>query len=239
MARLFALLVLLAASGAASAQIVIQGTVYDYQFAPVPSVVMVNTTPEQIVVAVNGSYMLQVPAGEFLVTVTTRDGGTENQVVSASAPGVYKLDFIVISTPDAEPVAAIAETLDDGGMALPDEGTATQNYLPVAAAIAAIIVAVAAWAYLRRKPLTTKPPQPPTPANGHALAPRRMPETNETRELMAALDAMQGIATQKELRKRLNAWSEARVSMVLTALEAEGKLVKIKKGRGNVIRKTV
>jgi len=40
--------------------------------------------------------------------------------------------------------------------------------------------------------------------------------------------------TQRDLRKELP-FSEAKVSLVLAELEAEGKIKKIKKGRGNVV----
>ena len=43
-----------------------------------------------------------------------------------------------------------------------------------------------------------------------------------------------GRITQKELRKYFPL-SEAKVSLLLTELEAKGKIEKIKKGRGNII----
>ena len=44
----------------------------------------------------------------------------------------------------------------------------------------------------------------------------------------------QGRTTQKDIRKQLKI-SEAKVSLVLSQLESEGKIKKIKKGRGNII----
>ncbi|MBS3149146.1 hypothetical protein J4455_00425 [Candidatus Woesearchaeota archaeon] len=40
--------------------------------------------------------------------------------------------------------------------------------------------------------------------------------------------------TQKDIRKELKI-SEAKVSLILTQLESEGRIKKIKKGRGNIV----
>ena len=54
---------------------------------------------------------------------------------------------------------------------------------------------------------------------------------------MQSLSSFKNRASQKDLRKALNHWSEAKVSMELTELEEMGAIQKLKKGRGNIIRR--
>jgi len=69
-----------------------------------------------------------------------------------------------------------------------------------------------------------------------AAAPSRIFTADQTK-VMQALSSFGNRASQKDLRKALHFWSEAKVSMELTELEDLGIIQKIKKGRGNVIRK--
>ncbi|MBI3588524.1 hypothetical protein HY095_04980 [Candidatus Micrarchaeota archaeon] len=58
----------------------------------------------------------------------------------------------------------------------------------------------------------------------------------EEREVLEQLALSGGILTQKDLRKRLP-YGEARVSLLLSALEKQGKIRRIKQGRGNIIKR--
>ncbi len=53
-------------------------------------------------------------------------------------------------------------------------------------------------------------------------------------EVLAFVMSEDGQTTQKEIRKRFPL-SEAKISLMISELEAEGHIEKIKKGRGNII----
>ena len=69
---------------------------------------------------------------------------------------------------------------------------------------------------------------------------RKKPKTKEVNEnessdrIIKIIKDAGGRITQKDLRKHFPL-SEAKVSLMITELEAKGKLEKIKKGRGNII----
>ncbi len=77
-------------------------------------------------------------------------------------------------------------------------------------------------------------PQQPQ-ARGPEMAPQK-PLSKDQERMLSVIRGFGNRLSQKELRKALPEWSEAKVSMELTELEDFGAVAKIKKGRGNVIR---
>ena len=57
---------------------------------------------------------------------------------------------------------------------------------------------------------------------------------DDLNKIIQLLKKNQGRMSQRELRKHF-ALSEAKISLMITELETEGKLKKIKKGRGNIL----
>ncbi len=56
------------------------------------------------------------------------------------------------------------------------------------------------------------------------------------KQVLEKLAEAGGLLSQKDLRKTLSFWSEARVSLVVNALEKQGKLKSMKQGRGNILK---
>ena len=62
-----------------------------------------------------------------------------------------------------------------------------------------------------------------------------MPQEDEDlSKVLEVIKKNDGRITQKEIRKQLSL-SEAKISLVISQLESEKKIKKIKKGRGNII----
>jgi uncharacterized membrane protein len=236
MRQLFVALVLLTAFSAAASAAVVEGTLYDYAFSPVAGVVEVNSTPVQKVVAANGSYRFEVGPGTYLLSATSRENASASQALVVERAGTYRLDMVLIDELGLGQAAnASLGELSGGG--LPDLGEGVDGGSAFSVPLALLGVALAAivlGAYYR---LRGRKKHPPQPADAKATEPGGALELEEERDVLNALDASSGLITQKDLRKALPHWSEARVSLVLTSLEAAGKLKKIKKGRGNIIRK--
>ena len=59
-------------------------------------------------------------------------------------------------------------------------------------------------------------------------------EDKDTDKILLILKKHGGRATQKDIRKEIPL-SEAKISLMIAELEADGKIRKIKKGRGNIL----
>jgi len=216
---------------------VVEGTLYDYAFNPVAGTVQVNSTPMQNVVAANGTYRLEVGPGVYLLSAASRDNAAAEQVLVVEREGTYRLDIVLLDELGlSQPDNSALGLLEAGG--LPDLGEGIDGASGFSAwpwAVVLAVLAVAGHYYLRKRKSGGPHEQE---AMGHSSQGASQPELKDEREVMAALEAAGGLLTQKDLRKSLPHWSEARVSLIVTALEASGKLKKIKKGRGNIIRKS-
>ncbi len=234
-------LALLAASLFANGLVIIQGTIYDYSLKPVPGIVYVNSTPPQTVVAANGSYLLELEPGAYLITAVARSNESTTQAVVATRDGTYHLDLVVLDDTGALGAAHTAGALAGGelfGLFGPLSGAVP----PWLAIILLCAIGATGWFLVNKRhgngeTMKAEGGSEPTPAPSAGLAQEGGGDLADgERELLALLEKQGGVSTQKELRKNFSDWSEARVSMLLTSLEERGKVVKIKKGRGNVVR---
>jgi uncharacterized membrane protein len=85
---------------------------------------------------------------------------------------------------------------------------------------------LAFYFFLKRKPA----PAPETAKE----EPKREFKKPELEDLLAIIRKEGGRITQQELRRQMP-YSEAKVSLMLAELEDQGRIRKIKKGRGNII----
>jgi uncharacterized membrane protein len=239
----------------------IWGTVYDYTISPLPAVIYVNTTPQQQVVAANGSYsiVLSQPGVYNLTAVAASDPSEyySQEIDASNSTGSFEVDFLLISDLGVnQSIQAIENYSVTTTTQAPPAAAATEATGPSPLGFAIVILALlvagasAFWYWksskgpgvaFKQHPAPKAPPvrkaQPKEP-EANAPAPFALVPLEDETRVMKALEEEGGITTQKDLRKRLSSWSEARVSLVLTSLEKLGKLTKIKRGRGNVIRKT-
>lgn len=206
------LLVLL--SGLASAA-TIQGTIYDYSLKPTDAVIRINTTPEQTIVARTGTYKLTVPPGTYALHVakTTAQGLTERDetTILVTDDGSYTHDFILfqeleeVEEPDIESITQTPPTKPQSNNAL---------WYVILVFIGAGLIIVGIFKLAKKKIAKI--------------------EEDTLEEALLAHIKEQKRTTQKELRKAFP-YAEATISLALTALEHQGKIEKVKKGRGNVL----
>jgi uncharacterized membrane protein len=200
------------------------------------SLLTINTTPTQQIILANGTYHLNVPPGTYRMSIvhgTTRT--TEDDLtVTVTDDGDYQYDFILFPTTATE--EDLLDDLEESLTEPAESGASIWRYL-LGALIAAIAISTIVW---RRKKgngrKEEKDAEKHDASEKTVVTPLERPEKTDLAQIMNILDEEGGRATQKELRKHIPA-SEAKISMMLTELEHQGKIERIKSGRANIIVK--
>lgn len=201
--------------------VTISGTIYDLGLDEVhDAIVTVDTSPEQRIVAKDGTYSFTVPTGDFEISAIALIDGEEwvaKENITVASEGAYTFDLLL--TPSFSEIDDLAFEEE----ALPELADDTPGALvPILSLVigAALLLFISIF-YIRK------------------LRPRKLARAEKDEFRSAILSALRkhgGRITQKDLRRELP-FSEAKVSLVLTELEHEGAIEKIRKGRGNVIVK--
>lgn len=197
---------------------VIHGSVYDLELNILrQAVVEIDTLPRQLMVSQNGSYAFSVPPGSYVITARQSKldlVAAEN--ITVSQEGEYVLDLILF--PDLSPEEGfLNETLD-----VPEYDEPPVR-LPVTGIVLLVLAVLAglAWWYWKKR---ARPAPVEKKVNAKA----------DLEEILAFVRKEGGRTTQKDLRRAIP-YSEAKISLMITELESQGKLKKIKKGRGNIL----
>ena len=242
LATALALLALAGLIGAAH----VFGTIFDESIQPASrAVLQINNTPEQQLITLNGTYSFDVPDGTYRLLAVGQNASAEKNV-TITTDGNFHIDLILLPGVPAED-SVLTDLLSAPEVVAPST-SANEGIEPVWLIIALLIVALAAWAYVNMRrfgktddakksgPATQKArtsgptPMPPVSVPGRVLS-------ADQQKVMQCLSSFNNRASQKDLRRALDHWSEAKVSMELTELEEMGAIRKLKKGRGNIIRK--
>lgn len=210
---------------------VVFGNVYDSNLELVQrAIVQINTTPTQTIVTQNGSFTFNVPKGSY--QLTTKVPGEQNVTddFEIRDEGEFQYDIIL--------PYSVTTTLPEETTTTEQAGNSTQsnNYFPYLAAIVLIAISVIAY-YFQNKRKEVREDSIPSQEVTEEKKERKATyvDSNEEKEIMGIIERAGGRITQRELRKETQL-SEAMVSMTLTELEKDGKIEKIKKGRGNIIK---
>ena len=220
----------------------IHGKVFDYNFALAKnSVVRVNTVPEQVVVAVDGTYSFNVSAGEYILSAYLKDEidriiYSVDDNISIVSDGNYVRDLIMFPNDDLNEL-----DLENNVSApsLPDniKIDSQKTILLITGLILVIIFALIYCAAFKKckwkARLFNKEPEVREAKASEAKASKPVEEPDEL-VLLADFIKKNMRVTQKDIRKQFP-MSEAKISLMLTDLESQGKIRKIKKGRGNVV----
>ncbi|MBW2983014.1 carboxypeptidase regulatory-like domain-containing protein [Candidatus Woesearchaeota archaeon] len=220
MRLLTTLLLIILMTGTASAA-TITGTVYNYNLEPVPgAIVTANTTPEQTLVARDGTYRLHLPAGTYRLSVNkVMEGGLKqhhNTTITVTEEGEYTYDLILF--PETEEIETPGPGFLEGDEETPEEEEAqafkTEHALLLLLGLA--LIGVGGYRYLRRK--KTRKEETADPFAEKILQHIKREKT----------------ISQKDLRKHY-VESEAAISTAIARLESEGRIRKVKRGRGNIL----
>ncbi len=195
----------------------IQGGIYDFSLEKLDNIIIeINTSPPQRQVAIGGVYSFEVSPGAYVMTARTIENEMlAREEITITREGKYTVDIITFID---------LNELEDSELDIdPSLDTEENNKTTVIAATTIILLLVALTIFLiykkRKKPKKEEPI-----LDGNDLK----------KKVLDIIVKEDGRTTQREIRK-LFPYSEAKISLVLTELESEGKIRKIKKGRSNVI----
>lgn len=205
------------------------GTIYNQDLEPEPNVLV--QVSSQRYLSLDGTYMVQIPAGTYPITITKEDLTVTEEVVVQGQVTYYDL-FLIPDFDDEDDLWK--DTEED---LFEDEKSLFRwEYL---VAIAIVIYALIRFfkARLKYGPLNkfrkrVKEDSKKTVEQHKAELEKEPGQIDKAVEIIKKHD---GRITQKELRKEMLYLSEAKVSLILTELEHKGLVERVKKGRGNVV----
>lgn len=245
---------------------VVHGTTYEWStFEPLENtIVEVDSTPPQFLVASFGSYSFDLPEGTYTIRAEYYQGNVleyyAEENITIVGDGDFVLDLLMFPPiEDAFLYEDINFSEDMYDYEEPDKIAGEDDSLvsPVAIAILCILIAGFAlflWGRRRRSESDAKgtqgedtryePPEPDIELEPEPEIEEEGLERSEgseesdipsdLQEVLSVIRDDGGRISQKELRARLK-YSEAKVSLMITDLEDRGLVKKVKKGRGNVI----
>ena len=207
----------------------IHGTVYDWgSLEPVNAFVEVNSIPKQSLVAINGEYSFELSQGSYTIKAVIFGGEsrlTAEENITIAREGDSVLDLILF--PELVDDELINEDEFDVDTSIFEE--------PVVPPILAIIIIVAGTLTIY---LFTKNKGKKKEVKEDKIIEERVEEIKkeepDLEKLVEIIKKHGGRATQKQIRKEIPL-SEAKVSLMISELEHNGIIKKIKKGRGNIL----
>lgn len=226
----------------------IHGDIYDLSLNKKGNVVVeINTAPKQFYVSKSGAYSFKVPIGSYTVKAEHYDRGllisSASENITTKDDGDYILDLILFPVIDEE------ELLED--QIKPDEERNINLFLISAIIIILIIISFLTYSKKKKKRKQKSHKEEFTlKFSGEKEEPsieykiehtgheeEYKPESTEddiAKKIIEIIKEEGGRTTQKHIRRKIP-FSEAKISLAITELEAKNKIQKIKKGRGNVI----
>lgn len=196
----------------------ISGGVYDGELQTVDKVVVyINSTPIQRIASRYGGFQFQVDPGHYKIFVEyTANNITkviaEDVFVITDPDGAYRRDIFIFEHIDL---------IEDFNNAAPPSSQPVfiKVILLIIATVVCLGCVIGAYAVIRRR--------------------QRQPNTIEPDDvtkdkILALIKEAKGQISQMHIRKQIPL-SESKISMLLSDLEKEGKIQKVKNGRVNMI----
>lgn len=208
---------------------VIAGSTYDFELNIVDNtIVSINTSPNQIFVARNGSYSFNVPQGEYVVTAKNKnfDLLIEEPIFVFDNNSSFVLDLIMLPNfQDFDDSVNEVDSLEFDS-AFSDEIQSSSYIYFMISSIMLFGVFIFIIVYFEKRFKKLKESQK-----------EQLPVAvldQDAKHVLDFINKNDGRVTQRELRKSFP-MSEAKISLIVADLESRNLITKIKKGRGNVI----
>ncbi len=201
----------------------IYGTVYDMSLNPaIGSVIEVDSTPRQTNILKDGTYSFMLPVGEYTIKATyvsSYNVYSAEENITIVDEGRYIVDLIVFPDLSEESELLLLSediTLDE----IYEDETKAFPWLYIILIL--VVIAVIFLFFKKRKPVKK--------TEEKILE----EEIDPKDKIYEFIKQKGGRVTQKEIRKNFPV-SQATISLILTELESNGKIKKIKRGKGNII----
>ena len=232
----------------------ISGTAYEWNtLSPLEyTIVEIDTSPRQVMVAQDGRYSFGVPAGNYVLSAQyfekNRLKYEAREEVEVKDDGNFNIDILMLPALDENEL--LFDDFNDIGVQFGQDEAAPKNdaALWIGAGGAIIVALGAAFLYTKKgekkkhRPARRRPAKAQTDTaqkNEAVIAPQALPQKEEKvpEDLNGVIGILQrygGRMTQKELREK-SGIGEAKLSLMVAELENMGKIKKFKNGRGNII----
>ncbi len=199
---------------------VIEGSVYYLSLELVPnSIVEINTTPKQKMVAVDGDYHFEVHPGLYTIRAFQSELQEIEENITVDKEGNFVFDLILLPIIDEESDVFLDEDVPEIDDLIQDSPASLFQWL----AWLVIFVILGYVVYRISK----------QPGNAEV---KQVAVGKDLDKIMTLIEEHDGRVSQKELRKHMP-YSEAKISLMVTELENKGLISRIKKGRSNIIIK--
>lgn len=250
-AFILAILPAMVVCAATSEDTVITGHVYDNNLNLFNKVVvLINTSPEQRIVVVNGTYYFSVPQGNYNIRVFYFHNQVYSENISANSPGRFINDIIVFDnlsvSGEMPKVSDIFNTTNVSSAqrnlaALSGDVRRYQIFTIIVVATLLAIVVFVLFRFEKRKNsldnfidiqnkiIRNKDEIPKIRKERH-----KQKKKNFEDRIIDFLKE-ETVVTQKDIKKKFFL-SDTKVSLIISDLESRGIIKKIKKGRGNIIK---
>jgi len=209
----------------------IRGVIYTEELTIAENVILtISTSPQLRVLVPDGAYEVELPPGKYALAITQLGTNiTLTEQLTVAQEGIFTHDIFLL--PDLTEEDELYDELVGDFESPPEDFTAADgssdlsSRLIVGALLIIVIGGAGHWALRHsRKKRSTQT--------------KRVKEETVPDEYLARVVAIlkeeDGRTSQKELRKKLPL-SEAKVSLIVSELEAKGRIEKIRKGRGNIL----
>ncbi len=205
----------------------LHGTIYQWSDFDNPlkdTIVEVNSTPAQYMVATTGTYSFNLTPGTYLIKARYYHNNileyTVDEVIRIDMEGDFVHDLLLFPPVDSEYLGDINLTSSL------DKNETNPNYYVIIILVLAFSGLMITYWIIRKKGTKSTGIDPVNP-------PEKLPEATGTgkelpedlRNLMDTILKTGGRTTQKDLRKKI-AYSEAKVSLMLDDLEDRGLIKK-------------
>ncbi|MBS3073414.1 winged helix-turn-helix transcriptional regulator [Candidatus Pacearchaeota archaeon] len=198
------------------------------------SIIEINSTPNQNMVAINGNYSFNLPQGVYEINAIYRSKTINlitRETITVNSDGNFVHDLILFNTEDVENI-----TFDEGGLI---NDTINQSARPYEFAMVLIVILISLiilFIYLIRKRKKQEKEIKKSKNKRIISKKKKIEEISNDEVLNKIYDIIkrEKRVNQKEIRKEIG-MSEAKISLVIADLESRGLVKKIKAGRGNIV----
>ncbi|MFH0701355.1 MAG: hypothetical protein V2A62_02880 [Candidatus Woesearchaeota archaeon] len=209
----------------------LKGSIYNSNLDLEKNVLVeVNSIPLQKMLAIDGTYVFNLPLGKYLLHAYTSNF-VSNDEIEIVQEGDYVRDIFLIPSLGEEDTADEYANLTIVSENVLENNTNWYWIIGIVVLVVLIIAVIVYFLFKKRKVYLKEAEQKSVSELKEELA----AEPGYLEETIAIIKKQGGRIHQKELRKEMLHLSESKISLILTELEHKGKIEKIKKGRGNAI----
>ncbi len=218
----------------------IQGKIYDSNLdLAYKAIVEINSTPKQSIVANSGEYSFNVPLGTYEIEALYVSEGSllyDKETFTVASEGTFTLDLILFESSDIEDI-----DFDESELKMIEDLLKDKKeidwLLILEISLGLIIIGAVLFFIIIKREKQKQPKQKKFKKfKARAINAKIIEKPFGDEALKRTLEILrrERRVTQKDIRKELKI-SEAKVSLIIADLEAQGKAKKIKQGRGNII----